>query len=178
MRWRNSTLWQCRSRRSLLLTSCRFQLWGWDTLLSTQMGNFHMLLFNFCMWLWYAFFSGLPHRAQGSDTALSESSDDKPWVAGASRYFPYVRFHFGSDILILRADKILNGFSGSLFAEPEDLGPLWDPLPWSIPSHAGWRQRHKPQLQTGTSTELETFGIYFEWSLIITNVLHDVLPKS
>lgn len=76
-----------------------------------------MLLFNFCMCLWYAFFQGLPHRARGSDTSLSESSDDKPQVSEAPRYFPYSRLHFGSDILILRADKIL---SGSLFAEPED----------------------------------------------------------
>lgn len=48
----------------------------------------------------------------------------------------------------------------------------------SIPSHVGWRQSHKPQRQTGTFTEVGMFGIYFEWSLIISNVLHDVLPKS
>lgn len=40
--------------------------------------------------------------------------------------------------------------------------------------HAGWRQRHKPQFWTSTSTELVMFGIYFEWSLIISN---DVLSK-
>lgn len=182
MRWRNSILWPCRSRGSALLrlpadSSCE----GRQDMFSfqyTTKGNFHTLLFNFCTWRWYAFFRGLPHRASGSDTSLSESSDEKLWVSGVSIYFPHARFHFQSDISTLRADKILSGFSESLFAEPEDLGLLWDTLPWSIPNHAGWRQRHKPQLQAGTCTELGLFGFYFEWSLITSNVLHDVLPKS
>lgn len=78
---------------------------------------------------------------------------------------------FGFNILILRVEKILNNFTGSLFTEHKDLGLLQDSFPWSIPSHVGCRQRHKPQLCTMTSTELGMFGIYFEWSLIISNVL-------
>lgn len=181
MRWRNSTLWQCRRTGSVLLrlpadSSCEERIHSCFS--TTAKGNFHMLLFNFCIWLWYAFFWGLPHRAHSSDTSLSKSSDDKPKVLGSPQYFPYMRFHFGSDILILRGDEFLRGFTGSLFTQSEDVGLLWEPIPWSIPSHVGWRQMHKPQLQTGTSTELGMFGSYFDWSLIISHILHDVLPKS
>lgn len=70
---------------------CRFQLWRWDNFLFqyTIKGIFHMLLFNFCMWPRYEFFQVLPHRALGSYTCHSESSDDKPQISGASKYFPY-----------------------------------------------------------------------------------------
>lgn len=125
MRWRNSTLWQCRRTRSALLrlpadSSCEDRIHSCFS--TTAKGNFHMLLFNFCIWLWYAFFWGLPHRAHNSDTSLSKSSDDKPKVLEPPRYFPYVRFHFGSDLLILRGDEFLRGFTGSLFTQSEDLG--------------------------------------------------------
>lgn len=138
MKWRNSILWQCTRRGSVFLRfhtdcSCEDRIHSCFHTQGREISICFLLTFvSDCGMHW-----GLPHTALASDTSLSESRDDKPQVSGHLRYFPYVRFHFWSDILILRADKILSGFSGSLFAEPEDLGLFWDPLSWDIPSHAG-----------------------------------------
>lgn len=132
----------------------------------TTKRNFHTLLFNFCMWPWYAFFWGLPHRVLLGFWHFSfwiqwrQTLGFRGLHTLSSCKIPLWLWYFD-----------LESRQNSQWLQWESVRRAWRPgsaLSRSIPNHAGWRQRHKPQLQTGTCTELGLLGFYFEWSLIIS----------